>query len=479
MTYTSFPYLLLCTGLVPVYYLFPQKLRYLVLLAGSALFYLFTMGRRAQLLLFFLTIALSYGAGLLIESTRDKTRKKCILALSIVLCLIPLLLPKLDQITSPPGNSRFDWVIPLGLSFYTLQIISYLIDIYRGKITAQRHFLKYALFISFFPQLLQGPIPRFQALWPSLTEGNAYRHENLTKGAMLILWGFFLKYMIADRAGTAVDTLFSHAAMYQGTYVLIAGTLYSIQLYADFLSATTIAQGVGALYGVSLSDNFRHPYFAVSIQDFWRRWHISLSTWLRDYVYIPLGGSRKGTLRRYIHVLITFLVSGLWHGGGIHFLAWGLLHGLYQTAGALLMPLRKKFCRLIRLQEASFSCRFYRTILTSFLVMLGWILFRAETLTKGLSMIVSMITVRNPWIFFDGSLSSIGPSQTDWFLLILSVLVLLLVSFLQERMCIRDWVLEQHILFRWMLYIAVFLVIWIFGSYGYGFSPQAFIYGNF
>ena len=479
MTYTSFSYLLLCTGLIPVYYLLPRKYRYLALLAGSALFYICTMGRRAQLLLFILTIAFSYGSGLLIESLRNKVQKKAALAFSIVLCLIPLLFPKLDEITSSPGHNRFDWIIPLGLSFYTLQIIAYLTDIYRGKISAQRHFLKYALFISFFPQLLQGPIPRFRELWPSLTEGNEYCHENLVKGAMLILWGFFLKCMIADRAGNAVDELFSHAAMYKGFYVLIAGILYSIQLYTDFLSASTIAQGAASLFGVSISDNFRHPYFAVSIQDFWRRWHISLSTWLRDYVYIPLGGSRRGTLRRYIHVLITFLVSGLWHGGGVHFLVWGLLHGFYQTVGALSMPLRQKFRSLIRLKEDSFSCRFYRTVITSFLVMLGWILFRAETLKKGLSMIVSLVSVRNPWIFFDGSLTSFGLSQTDWFLLILSVLVLLLVSFLQERMCIRDWVLGQHILFRWMLYIAVILTIWIFGSYGYGFSPQSFIYGNF
>ena len=205
----------------------------------------------------------------------------------------------------------FHWVIPMGLAFYTLQMLSYLIDIASGKINAEKNLARYALYISFFPQILQGPIPRWSELAPQLFEGHEIREKNLREGLQLVLWGFFLKWMIADKAAILVNTVFDRFPSYQGVYILIAGILYSLQLYTDFLACVTLSQGVAQLFGISLADNSHQPYFSRSIREFWRRWHISLSRWLKDYVYIPLGGSRRGTAQKYRNLLLTFLISGL------------------------------------------------------------------------------------------------------------------------------------------------------------------------
>ena len=497
MSYTGLPCMVLTALSVPVYYLVPKRFRYLVLLLASAVFYYSALGRRLQAVLFFLTIAGSYAAALLIEKAQTPQKKRLIGRLSAILCLLPLLLPKLGELISSSGGGdmissaagRADWIIPLGLSFYTLQIIAYLIDVSRGKVKAQRHFLKYALFISFFPQIIQGPIPRYETLFPQLSEGNDFDFDRFRKGLMLIIWAFFLKLVIADRAAVAVSGIFDHDRMYPGLFVLVGGVLYSLQLYVDFLSCTTISQGISALFGIRLDDNFARPYFSVSVQEFWRRWHMTLSRWLRDYVYIPLGGSRKGNVRRMSNLMITFLVSGLWHGNGLQFLLWGMYHGLCQIGGQLTLTLRQKWHRLIGLDENSFSCRFYRTLITCFLVMLGWVMFRANSARSGLTMIGSLFTVFNPWIFFDGSLMQIGLSGSDWTILGFSAAVLALVSLAQEHLshlssakkpvCLRDLILKQHVTLQWLICVGAILFIWIFGVYGYGFDAKAFIYGSF
>ena len=238
--------------------------------------------------------------------------KKFWFVISILMTAIPLLAIKespylLNIIMHQPMPEW--WLVPVGIAFWSMQLIAYSVDIYKDEIEPEKNFLKFLLFVSFFPQIIQGPIPRYAQLSGQLTEGKRFDECKFVKGFMLVLWGFFLKLCIADKAGIIVDTVFNNYPAYCGMYVLVAGVLYSLQLYANFLACTSITQGISGLFGISIISNFNHPYFSASIKDFWRRWHISLSSWLRDYVYIPLGGSRKGRLRKFINLLIKLTAT--------------------------------------------------------------------------------------------------------------------------------------------------------------------------
>ena len=285
--------------------------------------------------------------------------------------------------------------------------------------------------------------------------------------------------MIADKAGVVVNNIFDNYELYPGLYVVVGGVLYSIQLYTDFMACTTISKGVSEIFGIHLMDNFDHPYMAVSIKDFWRRWHQSLSTWLRDYVYIPLGGNRKGKLMKYINLLVTFFVSGIWHGADYNYIVWGLLHGVYQITGELTGKIKGKIYDKLRMPEEIAVRRWIQRAGTFIWVTLAWIIFRADQLGHAITMIKSIFTVYNPWILFDDSLLRLGLSWKEWCVLVLSVMLLVKVSKKQEEVCIRDRILSQHIIVRWFIYVAAISVIWVFGTYGYGFDVKDFIYGGF
>lgn len=421
--------------------------------------------------------------GLGIGSSKSAGGRKLLLVAALLCTAVPLLCVKEIDFVSDlflhTGRLSW-WVVPAGFAFWSLQLISYAVDVCRGKIRPQRNPLKFLLFVSFFPQIIQGPIPRYDQLAGQLCEGHRFDERRFVKGFMLILWGFFLKLCIADKAAVIVNAVFDTYPTYQGAYVYLAGVLYSFQLYADFMSCTTLAQGISELFGITLVDNFHHPYFSTSIADFWRRWHISLSSWLRDYIYIPLGGNRKGKVRKYINVLITFVVSGIWHGGGFKFLFWGLLHGFYQVTGGLLSPLRKRLERLLSLDRYPGFTRVLRAIITFHLVMLAWIIFRADHLRTGLSMIASIVRVPNIWIFTNDAIFGLGLGWKECAVLVLCLLILLGVSLVQERgILLRDRILGYNLPARWAVYIGVILFVLLFGTYGYGFDAQAFIYGGF
>ena len=424
---------------------------------------------------------LVWGCSLLLS--RLRTGRKLLFVLALALSAGPLLLIKeLPFLTARSGNSdAFAWLpVPVGIAFYSLQLIAYTADVYCGRTRPEQNPLKFYLFVGFFPQILQGPIPRYNQLAPQLIEGHRFNERGFTKGFMLILWAFFLKLCIADKAAVVVDTIFGSYPAYGGVYVLIAGILYSFQLYTDFLSCTTFAQGIAELFGIHIIDNFHRPYFATSVKDFWRRWHISLSSWLRDYIYIPFGGNRKGTVRKFLNLLLTFSVSGMWHGAGYKFLFWGLLHGTYQIAEALTAPFRDFFARRMGLQSHPGFRTFWQRLITFVLVMLAWIIFRAEHLRDGLSMIRSIFTVHNPWILTNDALFTLGLSGKEWIVLCLCLAVLAIVSCAQERgLAIRDRILACNLLTRWSIYIGTILFVLIFGTYGFGFNAQAFIYGGF
>ena len=472
MVYVSLNYYLFVAALVAVYYFLPVKYRWLALLAGSLGFYGILCP--AGFPLFLASIVLGWLAGFGLDCLKEKGRPRLrqgLLLAGILLALLPLLAAKFPGLRAP-------WLPLMGLSFYSLQTVAYLVDVYQGKIEAQRNPLYYALFASFFPQIIQGPIPRYEQLGPQLLEGHLFDSRNFSKGLQLIVWGFFLKFMLADKAGVFVDAVFDGFPIRQGCYILVAGVLYSLQLYTDFLACVTLSQGVAELFGIRLARNFDHPYWSRSIREFWRRWHISLSTWLRDYIYIPLGGSRRGRLLKYINLIAVFAVSGLWHGLGWKFLVWGLIHAVYQITGDLLGPLKAKIYKFLSIPKDSLAQRAAQTAGTFFWVMLAWIVFRADTLETAVNMIRSMFGFYNPWILYDGSLFDLGLSGREWFLLLMATVALWAIGLRQRLGGVRDWILEQHMIIRWLIYFTAIGLIWLYGTYGFGFA-QDFIYGGF
>lgn len=501
LSYTAWEYYAIVLIVLIAYYVIPKKYRWFALLVGSIYFYTQLIYRLRQIAIFLVSIFVSYITAIIIEEisnraqkgkTKEKTKrtreiekskllKYIVLWIGIVFTALPLLLEKFGGFLfgSVIHRPTLPLIIPVGLSFYTLQLVAYVVDVYHGKIKAQRNPLKFGLFASFFPQIIQGPIPRYEKLENQLFDGNKYDFNNIVSGLQLVLWGFFLKYMIADKSAVIVNTVFDNYNAYSGGYIWLAAILYSIQLYTDFLSCTTMSQGVAEMFGIHLDNNFERPYFSTSIKEFWRRWHMSLSLWLKDYIYIPLGGNRKGTFRKWMNLLITFAVSGIWHGGSWKFLFWGLLHAVYQITGEIRIKIKDKFnIHDIGLNDC--VRRILSQVLTFFFVMIAWIIFRADSFRGAVAMIKSMFTSFNPWIWVDDSVFKLGLNWKECAVLVISMLILFIVSKMQEEgKHIRSIISDQNIVIRWSIYLIVIWLIWICGSYGFGFDAKDFIYGGF
>lgn len=458
------------------YYAVPKKLRWGVLLISSMIFYVWSVPYLAVYLLFSAATTYAYGKW----AQNHKEQGKGLLSLVIAANLAVLLVLKFY----PLGEARLGFpalqiLMPMGVSFYTLQVIAYCVDIYKGKTEAQNNFFKYLLFVSFFPQILQGPIPRYEQLKGQLFEGHTFDYRTVKFGFQLILWGMFLKMVIADRAAIFVNTVFPEYHLYAGGILAVAAVLYSIQLYTDFLGCVCIAMGAAQVYGIRLQTNFERPYLAVSIKDFWRRWHISLSSWLRDYVYIPLGGNRKGRLRRFINLMLTFLVSGIWHGSGMQYIFWGLMQGGYQIAGEILMPVRKTVWKVLKIKENAPMHIWWQRICTFVLVTISWVIFRAESLRAGLSILKRIFTDITPWILFDGSVYTCGISKHSFGAWLVCLLLAALIELRQEKGNIREMIEKQHIIVRWGIYLGAIVLIAVLGVYGPGYDATQFLYGQF
>lgn len=476
MDFISAAYLIFLGILIILYYTIPKNRQWILLLVSGIFFYSCFSLKMWIFLLFTALTTYLYAAFF-------KDSKK---GLFLVIALNLLVLLGLKTTASglgfvnARGLDRFAVLMPVGISFYTLQTIAYMADVHKGKIEAQRNFLKYLLFITFFPQVLQGPIPRYEELGEQLYKGHAFDSENLSKGAYLVLWGFFQKLVIADRCNIVVNQIFGNYQSYDGIYFWIAGILYSLQLYTDFAGCVSIAAGSAQMLGISLPQNFNHPYLAVSIKDFWRRWHISLSSFLRDYVYIPLGGNRKGKLCKWLNIMVTFFVSGIWHGIGTHFFVWGLLHGFYQVMGEILKPLKEWGMKITGMEKGCFAHRLFSRLFTCFLVMAAWIFFRAENTSKAIYMTSHLFMKWNPWILVSGQLYALGISEEEWLLLILCVILLAVIGMLHEKnVAIRETFAKQPLVFRWLILFAGIFVILIAGIYGPGYDSAQFIYGGF
>jgi D-alanyl-lipoteichoic acid acyltransferase DltB (MBOAT superfamily) len=353
-----------------------------------------------------------------------------------------------------------NWAVPVGISFFTFQAIGYVWDVYYKRINAERDFLTYALFISFFPSILSGPINKAALVIPQLKNLRPYfDYAKAVEGLKMILWGMFMKVVVADRMGLYVDTVLPNYMNYTGITCFAASIFYTIQIYGDFAGYSLMAIGIGKTLGFELTENFRRPYFAVSVTEFWRRWHISLSTWLKDYVYIPLGGSRCSKIRNYWNIFVTFLVSGIWHGANWTFIVWGIWHGLFQILEKML---GQQKCNYGWLGKS------IKILVTFLLVNFAWIFFRMPTLGDACGVIARIFDTSLPMTFF-------SDSMTTMFFMVLGLMILLFKDVMDEFFPDQMERLARPIWLRWGGQILILSLILLAGVLG---SDQ-FIYANF
>ena len=506
LLFNSWEYLVFFPIVVLIYFAIPKKIKHIWLLIASCYFYM--CWNPKYILLIGFSIVAIYISGILlngivineksgaISPKKASHRKKGIVACCFVVNLMILALFKywnfilgnvnfaLSLLHAPALKNRFSFVLPVGISFYTFQALSYTMDVYRGDIEAERDFFKYALFVSFFPQLVAGPIERSKNLLKdiqNIPNKKLLDYDRITSGMTIMLYGMFLKLVIADRVAIVVNAVFDHYRDYNALTLWIAAVGFAFQIYCDFASYSTIAIGSAKVMGFTLMENFDTPYFARSIKEFWRRWHISLSTWFRDYLYFPLGGSRCSKLRKYMNLMVVFLVSGLWHGAGWHFIAWGFVHGLYQIVGDVTAPVRQRVIDLLHVKKESTPHKLFQTMLTFFMVTLAWVLFRADNLKDAGRYLYRMLTGLRPHQFFTTNLVRGRFDQLEWAILVLSLLVLLAFSLVKynQNKRVDQFLAGCPLWFRWLVLYGLLFSILIFGKYGPDYSQQAFIYFQF
>lgn len=492
MLFNSIHFLCFFPVVILLYFLIPHRFRYLFLLVASYYFYMCWNPKYA--LLMALSTVITYLSGLVLGAVSGKgtSLRKWIVFASFFLNLSILFFFKyfnfatqtITKLLLAVGiviqQPRFDVILPVGISFYTFQALSYTMDVYRGEIQPERNLLKYSLFVSFFPQLVAGPIERSKNLLYQINEVHSFQWHRIKSGLLLMLFGFFQKVVVADRLAILVDEIYAHYQVYEGFEIIIATVFFAFQVYCDFASYSNIAIGAARVMGFRLMENFNTPYFSTSVTEFWHRWHISLSTWFRDYLYIPLGGNRKGTVRKYINLMIVFLVSGLWHGASWHFVVWGGLNGLYQIAESITKPIRDKVVMVLNIDRSQFSHKLLSGMFTFILVDFAWLFFRVEGLKKGLEMLHRTFLSFNPWIFFDGTIYTFGLDQKDFAVLWVSALIMLIFGVCKyQKISLGEALSRQGIWFRWSVYFAAIFFILIFGVYGPNTDASVFIYFQF
>lgn len=474
MLFNSLNFLIFFPCVIVLYFCLPVKIKNFWLLLSSYYFYMSWNAKYGLLLLG--CTAITYGAGIALQKINDteqspnQRKRKLILALSLFIifgCLfifkyLKFVLSNLQFIASKLGLfgnvPEFSMVLPVGISFFTFQASGYLIDVYRKEIYAERNFFRYALFISFFPQLVAGPIERSKNLLKQLDKTYEFNFERLREGFLLMIWGFFLKIVIADRAALFVNCIYNDFSVHSGALLLLATVLFAFQIYCDFGGYSIIAMGAAKILGLELMDNFNCPYFSKSVQEFWRRWHISLSSWFRDYLYFPMGGSRCSRPRRYVNVMVVFFGSGLWHGSGWSYIIWGGLNGFYQIAGELLRPIRKKLMDLFSINPNSFSHKLFQINITFFLIAFSWIPFCANSFKESLGILKRIVWNFHPGSILGNNLYQYGLDEKNFKLLAASILILLTADLAKYKgMKLREWLVKQDWWFRWLLIVGFIL----------------------
>ena len=402
MTFNSWEFLVFFPIVAFLYFLLPKRAKWPMLLIASYYFYMFYQPELVILILS--TTLVSWLSAFAIERTEKRGLKKLFLALTLTVCLGVLfffkyfnfLFGSVASLASVLGIETprlvLELVLPVGISFYTFQTLSYVIDVYRGEIECERNFFLYALFVSFFPQLVAGPIERPGNLIPQLRETHSLSRDNLVAGVKYMLLGFFKKICVADALSVYVDSVYNNPEGAPSFAIIIATLMFAVQIYCDFSGYTDIATGCARIMGIRLMKNFDHPYSAVSVKDFWSRWHISLSGWFRDYLYIPLGGNRCSRARHLFNLFFVFLVSGLWHGASFTFVLWGAVHGIYRVIGTLTLRKRNSLIERLGKSPDSRAVRAVRRVITFILVTFAWIFFRANSLHDAGVLLLSLVS---------------------------------------------------------------------------------------
>lgn len=459
MLFNSIAFLLFFPIVCVIYFSIPPQMiraRNLLLLIASYYFYMNWQPAYALLLL--TSTFVTYIAALGIGCFENRRKKKICLVSSLVLNLAILFLFKYYNFLSSNISMgleacglkidipEFGLILPVGISFYTFQALGYSIDVYRGTTKVERDFATYALFVSFFPQLVAGPIERSNNLLPQFKQQHRFDYEAVLSGVKLMVWGYFMKLALADRCGIYVDAIFNNVDKHNGGSYLVASLLFPFQIYGDFAGYSLIAIGVARVMGFRLMENFRRPYFATSVGEFWHRWHISLSTWFKDYVYIPLGGNRVGRLRNYFNLLVTFVISGIWHGANWTFFLWGTLHGILLCIEKALGIGKQKFTGINK---------FFHWAVTFVLVCLAWILFRANNLSDAMMVIKGIFT--NPGVP--------KPEYANFIAIGMAMTILLIKEFADEyKWPVRvadskSWIVRHVYLVMMIAYIILFGVL--------------------
>ncbi len=530
MLFTSYEFIAFFFLLTVLYYLIPGRYQWMLLLAAGYVFY---WAADPDYLIFLLAVTvLTYVAALLIDRSlvnqkkylkiygegmdrqakkeykalQGKKRKRIIvwflvMTLSILASAkyINFFILNLNGILRMMGSggqiSFINLLLPLGISFYTFQAIGYMLDVYRGDISAEKNFFRYALFVSFFPQLVQGPISRFQDLARTMWEPHPFRGKNLQNGLLRVLWGYFKKLVVADRLFIAVSLLLGQPEEYCGAYAVVTMVFYTVQLYADFTGGIDITIGMAQVLGIEVQENFRRPYFSKSLKEYWRRWHISMSSWFRDYVFYPVSASRAiqriskaagklwGTkagkrLPVYLSSFVVWLATGIWHGASWNFVVWGLLNWVVLMVSEELEPLYARFQRKFAL-SGRLPYRLFQVGRTFLLVCILNLFDCYEKVSVTLKMLASVFGAENWKIFADGSLLRLGLTAADYIVLAAAVLMMVSVSLAQRRGSVCARVAGMRYPVQAAVWMGLFLMVLLFGTYGIGYDAGQFIYNRF
>jgi alginate O-acetyltransferase complex protein AlgI len=477
MLFNSLHFLLFFVLVTTAYFSIPHRFRWQLLLVSSCYFYMVFLP--IYILILGFTIVVDYFAGIWIEKTKEKKKRKQILILSLIANILMLAIFKyynfLNGNLSDFMNSigyvnhipDLSILLPIGLSFHTFQAMSYTIEVYRGNQKAERQFGIYALYVMYYPQLVAGPIERPQNVLHQYHAKHNFDYQRVTSGLKLMTWGFFKKVVVADRIAPLVDYVYNDPYSFEGVSLIVATVLFAFQIYADFSGYSDIAIGASRVMGINLMLNFRQPYFAASIGEFWKRWHISLSTWFRDYLYIPLGGNRVGKLKHMTNLFITFLISGIWHGANWTFVIWGALHGAFLVIESIVD-------RYVKF-PASVPIRLFRIGLTFILVCFAWIFFRAATISDALYIVSGMFSNSGESLrVFSETL--LGAELYTWLIIAVALLIVFIVECYQQKGSVSSWINTRPKPIRWLIYITAVMLILGLGQFD---TLKQFIYFQF
>lgn len=477
MLFNSLKFIIFFPAVVLMYFIMPKKLKMYWLLLCSYVFYAGWNAKYCALLMY--STVVTYLSGIALEKAKNSEleekkklkTKNLIVAASFVLNLAVLFFFKYINFAISSvqglfsifhvelGMPQFDIILPVGISFYVLQALSYTMDVYRDEIYAEKNFFRYALFVAFFPQLVAGPIERSKNLLRQLSEVKEFDYARVREGLIIMLWGYFAKMVIADRAAFLVNNVYANYENYYGLTIMLATALFAVQVYCDFMGYSIIAKGAAKVLGYDLMTNFKQPFFAQSTKDLWNRWHISLGSWLRDYLYFPMGGSRCSRPRKYFNLMVTFLASGLWHGAAWTYVLWGGLNGFFQIVEDMLSPLTKKLDATFNTK--AFGWRAVRTFRTVFLFCVSVTFFRASTAAIGLQMLKQSFMFGLDSGVLGGNLFELGLNERNMAILVIALVALFIVGFMKEKKIdLVQWISSHNVFVRYAIYwFAVIMIV--------------------